>query len=286
MDKEIIKDLRYEELDENNLHLYEEFLSEVAFDPDDKDILLFGVEYKGKAAGVVVLHKDSEKELSIRSLQLIDGENTPDIVAVILKGFEAYAIKEGYEKIICRYTDDDGRITKDILKKAGFDEFYGEADVYRIDAYTLGSLLRDGPVAQLFKDGCMKLMKSGHVFDLGQLSPKETEPLLSLYPMPDLSTVTVDDEGYIRSYVIVSKLPDGSIYLSDILNQEEDRESFAGLIYMGLGKIFMRIHPDGDFYIAAINESYRRLMEVYLSPVIKTIGRQHVLSAGRRLKKI
>ncbi|MCR4597359.1 MAG: hypothetical protein K5673_11315 [Lachnospiraceae bacterium] len=279
--------LKYIKIDGTNRSLYAGYLPDDTGSDRDASGTELGIDVGDTPCGAMLLYGDEEKCLNIRSLCIAPEYEGTSLRLDTLNKLSTYAAMKGFEKVICRYTDDEDGITEDILGQAGFDEFTKEAVVYRVDAYTLGSLLRDGPYARLSREACIRLMTEGRVTNLRNLPPSLSFGLLPLHPTSDMSFVITrdvpDGEPEISSYVITSRLPDSSIYLSEILNTEEEPDDILGLLYMSFGSVFMEIEPEGDFYVAAVNDKYLRLAEMYFGPVRDLINIQSIKSAVRKL---
>ena len=261
----------YVKIDKSNTEL---------FDPPilDKGDYGIGITKKDKPCGTVILHKERDS-LVVRSIRIDDPKekNPEEELFVTLKSFAA---KNGFKRIECRFADDEPNLTEDILRKAGFTEFKEDSLVFRIDAYSLGSLLRDGPYADMMYNECIRLLDEKRARCFSKVSNEVYENLSELYPDRDMSFMTVDESEQMESYIVISRLPDGSMYLSDMYCPSDKTSDLAALMFMSFGKVFMEIEPAGDFYISAVNEKYRRLADTLIAPLAETIDRQRIMTAS------
>jgi hypothetical protein len=109
------------------------------------------------------------------------------------------------------------------------------------------------------------------------------EPLNGLLPREDLSFMTLDRWRRCLSYVVISELPDGGLFLADMICVDGRERDMAGLLYMSLGKVFMEIEPDGDFYIAAVADRYKKFADYLFAPVRPLIHSQKLMKARRKV---
>ena len=245
-----------------------------------------GITLNGVPCGVVVLQKN-EETLTVRSVRFINSSGAEDTRPEIWHTFTAFCIKkEGFNRLECRYTDDEPGITEDDLRNAGFTDFKEESGVYRVNALMLGSLLRDGPEAGVMRKECARLMSERRGHSLAKTDPDAQQFFQELNPVYDLSFLTVDDAGKPESYVIISALPDGSLYLADVRCTKGKETDLAGLLYMSLGSVFLQIEPEGEFYMAAVNPSFGKLFGHFLAPVLGGISYQRILLASRSIRQV
>ncbi|MCR5510428.1 MAG: hypothetical protein K6F54_05710 [Lachnospiraceae bacterium] len=249
----------------------------------DKNEYGIGITSDGVPCGAVVLQKNKDV-LTVRSIRFVNTSGAQDTRPEIWGTLIGFCIKTGgFKRLECRYTDDEPGITEEDLRNAGFTDFIEESGVYRVNANMLGSLLRDGPEAGFMRRECARLMSERRAHSLEKMAPVSDQYVRNLYPIPDLSFLTVDDEGVPESYVMISSLPDGSLYLADIRCASGKEADLAGLFYMSLGSVFMEIEPEGEFYMAAVTPAFDKLFEFFLSPVIDGISYQRILLASRSI---
>ncbi len=238
----------YIRIDESNRAQYEVYLHD-NIAPDRLDI---GINLNGKPHGGMVI-MIAGRTLSIQSIRIADSPDQPAEMIWILGSMAGYAAKLGLSNVECSYIDDSPGITEQMLRDAGFTDFKADAVVYRTNAYTLGSLLKAGPDAQLIRGEAVRVMEAGIVKCFTEFDSDRIDPLNGLLPREDLSFMTLDRWRRCLSYVVISELPDGGLFLADMICVDGREKDMAGLLYMSLGKVFMEIEPDGDFYIAALH---------------------------------
>ncbi len=271
----------YIQIDEKTKPKYGAFLPEAGMSREN-DISI-GICADKKPCGAVRIHKH-DQVLTIRSIRMADAEGEAADLKPVIEALSGYAKKTGYKQIECRYTDDEPRITKQQLGDAGFTAFKEDATVYRTDAYTLGSLLRDGPDAMMMRTYAVRIMREGRVRCFTEAYKESLKMFTNLYPDNELSFMTVDGEENPTGYIVVSTLPDGGLYLADMRCLDGMEEDLLGLLFMCLGKVFMRIEPDGEFYIAAITDNYRRFADYLFAPVKPLISVNRIRNARLDIK--
>ncbi len=242
--------------------------------------LEIGIIRDGEPFGAMAILIDN-KTLTVLSVRLADTSDQSGKTTRILKSLAAYVKKLGLNRLECRYIDDTPGITEQMLRDAGFIDFREELVVYRTDAYTLGSLLKSGPDAELIRGEAVRIMETGSVKCFTEIERDRIEPLLGLLPREDLSFLTLDRRGRTISYIVISELPDGGLFLADLVCIDGREADAAGLMYMALGKVFMEIEPDGEFYIAAAADRYKKLAAYVFDPVKPQIHKQRMIVAGR-----
>ncbi len=272
----------YKQIKQTDKTDYKEFLPDEEISGGVPGDILVGINKDSKPHGAIVLQKKGEG-LAVRSIRMADSPDSSNDLGHVLSELIAYAAKIGYKTIECRYTDDEPGITEQMLRDAGFTAFKEEAHVYRVDAYTLGSLLRDAPDARLMYESAVRIMSLGRVKCLSEADEDIIRMFENLYPDPDLSFYTTDDTGALTGNVVISNLPDGSPYLADLRCIDGGERDLVGLLFMAFGKTFMRIEPDGEFYIAAVDKSYRRLADYFFAPVFPLISVHRILNARKNI---
>ncbi|MCR5746925.1 MAG: hypothetical protein K6G03_04400 [Lachnospiraceae bacterium] len=266
-------------LGKKNRAVFEPFYPELDSKGSSPDEYLFGVMNGDEPYGVVLLKKD-KKTLIISQISIdYTAENMTEILTAVLKGLIANIRGWGAEILSIKYTDNDIGITKRILKDAGFTEFKEEARVYRIDAYSLGSLLRDGPDSETLRSESVRILdlEKTRVFSLAP--EKITDLYAGLIPEPRFSFLTLDQENKVGCCSIISKLADGTLYLSGLYNYGSDNADLMGVFYLSLASVFMEIEPDGEFYIPAINPRIKNIAEYFISPLKSEIEKNRIYSA-------
>lgn len=271
----------YVRIDKKNRSVYESWLhSDVV-----SGSLEIGIIRDGEPFGAMAILIDN-KTLTVLSVCLSDKSDQSGKTTRILKSLAAYVKKLGLNRLECRYIDDTPGITEQMLRDAGFTDFKEDLVVYRTDAYTLGSLLKAGPDAELIRGEAVRIMETGIVKCFTEIDRERIEPLGGLLPREDLSFMTLDRRGRCLSYVVISELPDGGLFLADLVFVDGREADAAGLMYMALGKVFMEIEPDGEFYIAAAADRYKRLADYVFAPVKPQIHKQRLITAGRTVDDI
>ncbi|MCR5511312.1 MAG: hypothetical protein K6F54_10225 [Lachnospiraceae bacterium] len=273
--------LDYTLINKQNKAQFEEYISEIV----TWDILpnsSLGILADGKPLGAVILNR-TDKSMAIRSIRLSDSLNAGAVLKEIVKVLCKLGDKSGCNILECRYTNDDPGITEQMLRDAGFKNFDEDTVVYKADAYTLGSLLRDGPDAIAMREAGVRLMTMDRVRCFDAI-PEDVRSLFKkLYPTDELSFMITDADGKPEDYIVISELPDGSLYLADVECQIGHEAEVMGLLYMCFGKVFMRIEPDGEFYIAAVSDGYKRFAERFFEPVLPLVSVQKILTASLKL---
>ena len=249
----------------------------------NEDDYAIGITSDGEPFGAVILQKNG-KTLTIRSIRVGADRDETDIPPGIWKVLNDFCKKSEFTRLECRYSDDEPGITEEILRDAGFTDFSEVAGVYRIDATLLGFMLRDGDDAMFMRSQCARLMSEGRAHNLMKIRPETYEYVLGLCPDPTLSFMIVDDTGRPESYVMISELPDGGLYLADIMCMEGHEADLAGLMYMSLGRVFLDIEPDGEFYVAIVKQAYHNLFELLLTPVRDGVEFQKIMLASRSIE--
>ena len=268
----------YVRIDESNRSLYEAYLHDIIA-PDRLDI---GIVLDGKPYGGMVI-MIAGRTLSVQNIRIADTPDRDTEMIRILGSLAGYAVRLGLSYVECSYIDDSPGITERMLRDAGFTDFKEETFVYRTNAYTLGSLLKAGPDAQLIKGEAIRVMESGIVKCFTEIDSERMEPLHGLLPREDLSFMTLDRWRRCLSYVVISELPDGGLFLADMICVDGREKDMAGLLYMSLGKVFMEIEPDGDFYIAAVADRYKKFADYLFAPVRPLIHSQKLMKARRKV---
>lgn len=268
----------YIRIDESNRSQYEDYLHDDAMG----ERLFIGIIKNGEPFGSMTIMIDGPT-LSVQSIRIADTPEQPGEIPRILASLAEYASRLGFSRLECRYIDDSPGITEQMLRDAGFTDFREDMVVYSVDAYTLGSLLKSGPESELMHGEAVRLMETGIVKCFTQISRKRLAPLSILLPREDLSFMTLDRRGRCLSYIVISELPDGGLFLADMICVDGREADAAGLLYMSLGKVFMEIEPDGEFYIAAAADRYKRLADYVFAPVEPMIRRQRMITAGRNV---
>ena len=273
----------YSLIDKKNMSKYKDYI----FDYDECGIsnnIGIGIESEGIPKGAVIIHKDKPKYM-IRSIRLSDSLDGKEVLLELINVLLKLGKENGYKNIECRFTDAEAdSITEQIFGDVGFKFLDEETLVYRIDAFTLGSLLRDGPYSVAMREGAVSIMAKNQARCLNKISNENRKLFDALCPKEEISFVTVDEDGEIQSYVIISEITDGSLYLSAMRSAKGHEEDMPGLLYMCLGKVFMNIEPDGEFYIAAANDIYINFSNSFLEPVLPIVSVQRIITASRDIE--
>ncbi len=273
--------LEYSELTEHNLRFFKNYIPDSVRRGFPEGEYGYGVMYEYQPKGVILL-SDSGGAVTIKSLNT---DITPAGVLVcksMLKMVYRQAEKKGLKRIECLFTDDEPGITEDFLRMTGFTGFKEISKVYRISAGTLGAFLLRGSKPGGMRDECVDLLNEDRLRNFELADNKISEKYKNLYPVSDLSYVILDEKGEEAGYFAVSSLPDGSLYLADF--QCKDFKNAGGLLFIGLGSVFLKIEPDGDFYIAAVNDEIRKLAEAVFMPIKSEIETQKIFLATREIK--
>ncbi len=243
------------------------------------DGFLFGILRGDIPCGVIDLKKN-KSVLSVSSIWIdYESDDVEELMTDVLCSLSENLRGWGFESLFLRYTDDTPGITKAGLKKAGFSEVTEEARVYRVGAYALGILLRDGP------DSGMMRMESVRILDeekarVFSLAPEKVSDLFKeLNPDKDLSFLTLDEKGEAGCCSCISVLPDGSYYLSGLYNMDGNNDDLMGVLYLSLAAVFMQIEPSGEFYFPAVNPYLNSISEFLLSPLKGGVEKQRVFIA-------
>ena len=276
---------RYVRLEPDKEELFKDYLSEDHVQSSEKHMYALGVtDISGTPLGAMVLEKEGSK-LIIRSFRVDEqADSIDELKKGIFKTLIKFADNNGFEKIICRYTDDESRQMENLLHSVGFVGFYEEAAVYRIDASILGSLLKETQMAVAMRKECIRIMEEKKAVCFSQLSKKESDLFEELHPIASLSFITRNKNG-VSCYAAVSELSDGTLYLADIMNERGKEADLSGLLYMCLGNAFMRIYPDGVFYIAAVDKEMKKLADLFVEPLKDIIPLEKIYLAEKNLKK-
>ena len=239
----------------------------------------FGVLDKGLPCGVVFLRKE-KSDLIIRSIRIDYAAPDADKTMLsILSGLFENLRAWGFERMLLRYADDEPVINSRLLKEAGFGGFREESEVYRIDAYNLGSILRDGPDSSIMRRQAVKILDEGRT-RVFSLAPESALKLFQeLDPVKKLSYMTINDKGEPVAAVCVSAFSDGSLCLSGIDTAEDGREDLLGLLYLSLASVFLEIEPGGDFYLAVVNPKLETLVNRLFGPLLGQIEEQKIICA-------
>ncbi len=266
-------------LGKKNRRGFEQFfngLSQKEFSLND---ICFGIIDGEQPCGVVVLKKDS-KTLIIDSIEIDyaveDIENT---MKEVLSGIVENVHDWGFEDLSLKYSDNSPGIRKSILRKAGFVSFKEEAKVYSISDFSLGTLLRDGPDAITMRAECVRLLKEkrARIFNLAPETAVEKYKELS--PDPAFSFLTLNENGEVGGCSIVSTLPDGTHYLSELISYDGNSDDMIGLLFLSLSNIFMDIYPGGEFFIPAVKPYIITVFRFLLAPLEDGIEQQRIFTA-------
>ena len=273
---------QYVRIDNTNRDQFSDYLPDSA--ADDLEIGGYGIGIMDgdRPFGAVVLGQN-DTTLTVQSIRTDISSDGQDFRPEIFASLQSFGVSRGYTRLSCRYTDDEPGINEDMLREVGFTSFEEVVHVFRIDAYNLGSLLRDSRYAPYLRQSAIGLMQQGRVSSFLTASDENAELVRELHPAPDLSFLTVDEEGILESFVVISEMPDGSLYLADLMCADGCEADLEGLLYMALGNAFMRIEPAGEFYIAGVNNSFTRLAEFFIAPVRPLIRYQKIMNAGMTL---
>lgn len=273
---------QYVRIDDTNADRFSEYFPGSAAEELEIGGYGIGIMDGERPVGAVMLGQIG-RTLTVQSIRTEDSSDGTDIRPEIFASLRSFGARQGYNRITCRYTDDEPGINEDMLRAVGFTSFEEEAHVFRIDAYNLGSLLRDSRYAPYLRRSAIGLMQQGRVSSFLTASYENLDLVRELHPAPDLSFLTVDETGILESFVVISEMPDGSLYLADLMCADGCEADLEGLLYMALGNAFMRIEPAGEFYIAGVNNSFTRLAEFFIAQVRPLIRYQKIMNAGMTL---
>ena len=276
---------RYVRLETDNEELFADFLPEDHTGLDYVKMYAMGVtDQEGTPRGAMVLEKDGST-LIIRSFRVDEGPDFGDGLKLgIFKTLIKFSGQKGIGKIVCRYTDDESRQMEKLLHRVGFVGFKEESVVYRIDAPVLGSLLKETKTASAMRNESVRIMEEKKPVCFSQLTRKETDLFSELYPIASLSFMIRKKRG-VSCYVAVSELSDGTLYLSDIKGELGKEADLLGLLYMSLGNVFMRIHPDGAFYIAAVEKGMKNLADFFIAPLKESVPLDKIYVAEKIIEQ-
>ena len=248
-----------------------------------RDEYRFGIIRDAKPCGVIEVKKSGDG-LSVSSIWIdYSSDDVKELMTDVLCALPDNVKGWGFNGLSMRYTDDMPGITRAGLKKAGFSEIVEESRVYRIGAYALGLLLRDGPSSEMMRMESVRILDDGktRVFSL---APPEVSGLFKeLDPDPELSFLTLDGKGGSGCCSSVSALPDGSFYLSGLYCLDGNNDDLMGVLYLSLAAVFMKIEPSGEFYIPAVNPYFNTVSEFLLSPLRGGVEKQRILTASMKL---
>ncbi len=279
-DKDPTEKLEFSELTELNLKFFRNYLPDMYKRGIPEGEYGYGVMYEYQPKGVMML-SDSGRTVTIKSLNTDITRAGATVCKSMLKTVFKQARKKGLKRIECLFTDDEPGITEDFLSMAGFTEFKEISKVYRISARTLAKFLSDASEPDGMRDECVDLLDEERLWNFELIKKEISEKYKNLYPVPELSYAVVDENGEDTGYFAVSRFPDGSLYLADFMCK--NFEDAGGLIFTGLGSVFLKIEPDGDFYIAAVNDELEELTTAIFLPVKDEIAVQRIFMAAREI---
>ena len=255
------------------------------FSPDlkdrsiSKDEFVFGILRDDSPCGVVELKKN-EDVLSVSSIWIdYSSDDIKGLMTDVLCSLSENVKDWGFDSLSLRYTDDTPGITKAGLKKAGFSEITEEARVYKVSAYALGILLKEGPDSGMMRTESVRILdeERARVF---ALAPEKASGLFKeLDPDKDLSFLTLDENGEAGCCSCISVLPDGSFYLSGLYSMDGNNDNLMGVLYLSLAAVFMKIEPFGELYFPAVNPYLNTVSEFLLSPLKGGVEKQRVFIA-------
>lgn len=274
---------RYVRINDTNAERFAGYLPGNVTDERGAGGYSIGILCNDEPVGAVVLEHNGST-LTVQSLRYSDSSGGQIIRPEIFASLQSFGINHGFKMLSYRYADDESGINENVLRDLGFTDFTEEASVFRIDGYSLGSLIRDGAYAASMREAAVRLMHEHRVTSLQNASEENSGLIRELHPDPGLSFMTVDDSGHMESFTVISEMPDGSLYLADLMCADGHEEDLMGLLYMSLGKSFMQIGTGGELYIAAVNDRFRRLAEFFTAPVRPLIRSQRIMNASRILK--
>ena len=168
---------------------FESFIPENEAIRTNPNEFVFGVNIDSLPSGAVFCSKDG-KELTIGNISMdYTSSNAEETARSILSGVLSNSGAWGFDRVLLKYTDDQPIIGKKLLKEAGFVEFRKEAEVYRVDAFNLGTLLRDGPDSYYMRKEAVRLLDEGRA-RVFFLSPDRARGLFAdLYPKEKFSFI-------------------------------------------------------------------------------------------------
>ncbi len=239
----------------------------------------FGIMNDEKPLGVVILKSDKTR-LIIDSIEIdYEADDIEEIMQEVLCGLVGSVNDWGFEDLIYKCSDITPGIKIGALKKAGFKSVKEEAVVYSISAYSLGTLLRDGPDAIMMRTECVRILNATKARIFSLASNEVVENYKELGADPEYSFLTLDEEGNVEGCSIVSTLSDGTHYLSELYYCNGNSDDIMGLLYLSLSKIFMDISPDGEFFIPAVKPYIITIFQYLLSPLDQVIEKQRIFTA-------
>ena len=266
-----------------NRRFFEDFIPGIQYEKDGVEEYMIGTIKDGTPAGAAVVHR-KDALMMIRSLRVESKVGGADICVAIIREVLRIAESKGCEEVEYRYTSDELGYTGDILRKAGFRSFKEEANVSVISSSLLAYLLTEDRKASDMRRECVRLIDEKKVRAFSR-SPENARVFEELYPESDMSFMTINEKGEPESYAVISRLSDGSLYLADFYSAEGRDGDLFGLLYMSLGSVFMSIQPEGDFYIAAVEDRFDKLTRILFAAKYKELSRQGVFLASRATGK-
>ncbi|MCR4590387.1 MAG: hypothetical protein K5668_06175 [Lachnospiraceae bacterium] len=273
-------DLEFIKLGNKNKFGFESFLPDPVTGYVPSGEFCFGVSKDEKKYGVVELKKNG-KDITVSGIWIdYSAENTHELLTDIMGALIENADAWGFGSVSCNFTDDEPGITGKVLKNAGFTGFKEMARVFRIDAYSMGTLLRDGQDFVMMRRESVRILDEGRARVFHLAPEKVTAQFVNLVPEPHLSFLTLNEDDTVGSSVCVSALSDGSLYLSDISCTDGELRDLEGLLYLCFSAVFMEIYPNGEFYFPAVNPYLNNITEHILSPLGKGVEKQRIFSAS------
>ncbi len=270
-------------INEKNQVRFKEYLPDNAETELTKKDRLVGIRTKTFERGAFIVRRKAE-EMIIRSFNMDPSVEDPDAYSMVFTMLGDLAACKGFKQLLFSYTDSDPRINKDVLHSAGFTEFKKSAQVYKINAKLLGSLLCESPDALNMRLECVELLDAERTYSLDKAPEKFRSLFEGLDAVGRLSYLSVNDKKELQAYVAISRLPDGTCYLADYkCTSEEGVKDLSGLLYMSLGSVLMEIEPDGEFYIVALSKRLSDLYTSFFLPIRKEVIRQNIILAKKML---
>ena len=273
----------YVSVDKNNISDFAEWdpnFTSIGTAPNEYS---FGILRNDIPCGLVIMQEEG-RSLVIRHMGIGVKFGGAELCVRTFDKLWMFAVQKGFRELVYRYTGNELGLTEGVLRLAGFRLFKEEDRVYEINAGKLSNLLKDGRYAETMKKQSERLLKEGLSHSFAEAGAEKTDLFRELYPNPELSFMTLTEEGLPDSSIIISELSDGSLYLADFMFDDNKEKDFAGLAYLSFEAVLARIQKEGMFYIAAVEDRFRAFVQRLFEPFGEGIDEQLVYRASRPVR--